>query len=146
MWDVINAILVLILSFLGVHLSQITTKIAQDDKNEKTGHDLIFSMPIIYGEKSSEGAYLRDFAIINNKNRSEIINEIYLKKDDKIIPFWRATQTPLILSPYSTALVRTNTGAPYIAGKLSDYKIIAAMFDDEVELTQKLLRQKAAST
>lgn len=89
---------------------------------------------------------MRDFAIINNKNRSEIINEIYLKKDDKIIPFWRATQTPLILSPYSTALVRTNTGAPYVAGKLSDYKIIAAMFDDEVELTQKLLRQKAAST
>lgn len=146
MWGVINAILVLILSFLGVRLSQITTKIAQDDKNEKTGHDLIFSMPIIYGEKSSEGAHLRDFAIINNKNRSEIINEIYLKKDDKIIPFWRATQTPLILSPYSTALVRTNTSAPYVAGKLSDYKIIAAMFDDEVELTQKLLRQKAAST
>lgn len=146
MWGVINAILALILSFLGVRLSQITTKIAQDDKNEKTGHDLIFSMPIIYGEKSSEGAHLRDFAIINNKNRSEIINEIYLKKDDKIIPFWRATQTPLILSPYSTALVRTNTSAPYVAGKLSDYKIIAAMFDDEVELTQKLLRQKAAST
>ena len=146
MWGVINAILALILSFLGVRLSQITTKIAQDDKNEQTGHDLIFSMPIIYGEKSSEGAHLRDFAIINNKNRSEIINEIYLKKDDKIIPFWRATQIPLILSPYSTALVRTNTSAPYVAGKLSDYKIIAAMFDDEVELTQKLLRQKAAST
>ena len=65
MWGVINAILALILSFLGVRLSQITTKIAQDDKNEQTGHDLIFSMPIIYGEKSSEGAHLRDFAIIN---------------------------------------------------------------------------------
>ena len=110
-FNIINAILVLVLSFLSVRLSRITAKIAQDDKNEKTGHDLIFALPVIYGKESPfEGAHLRDFAIVNNKNRSEIIDEIYLKKDDKTLPFWHAEQIPLVLPPYSTQLVRTNAG------------------------------------
>jgi len=142
-FNIINAILILILSFLSVRLSRITTKIAQDDKNEKTGHDLIFTLPMIYGQNSPfEGAHLRDFAIVNNKNRSEIINEIYLKKDDKMIPFWHAVQTPLVLPPYSTQLVRTNSRAPHIVGELSDYKVMANTLDDEVELTQKTMIKK----
>ena len=142
-FNIINAILILILSFLSVRLSRITTKIAQNDKNEKTGHDLIFTLPMIYGQNSPfEGAHLRDFAIVNNKNRSEIINEFYLKKDDKTFPFWHAVQTPLVLPPYSTQLVRTNSRAPHIVGELSDYKVMANTLDDEVELTQKTMIKK----
>ena len=139
-FNIINAVLVLVFSFLGLRLSRITTKIAQDDKKEKIGHDLIFTLPIIYGGNSPfEGLHLRDFAIVNNKNRSEIINKIYLKKDDKSFPFWSAMQTPLILPPYSTQLVRTNTGAPHIIGELSDYKVVAITLDEKVELTQKAI-------
>lgn len=100
---------------------------------------------MIYGQDTPfEGTHLRDFAIVNNKNRNEIINEIYLKKDDKRTPFWHAVQTPLVLPPYSTQLVRTNSGVPHIigGGGLSDYKVMANTLDDEVELTQKTMAKK----
>lgn len=116
-FNIFIAFVALMISCLSVRLSGITTKIAWDDKNEKTGHDLIFTLPMIYGQDTPfEGAHLRDFAIVNNKNRSEIINEIYLKKDDQTIPFWHAVQTPFVLPPYLTQLVRTNSGAPHIIG------------------------------
>ena len=145
-FNIFIAFAALVISCLSIRLSRITTKIAQDDKNEKTGHDLIFTLPMIYGKDTPfEGAHLRDFAIVNNKNRSEIINEFYLKKDDKTFPFWHAVQTPLVLPPYSTQLVRTNSGAPHIVGELSDYKIMAITLDDELEVTQKVMERKNVS-
>ena len=88
--DCINIFLsasVLILTFAMFKLNKTMTKIAEDDKKEKTGHSLIVTLPMSYGAQPNGGFHLKDVAIVNNKNKTENIYRIFLRKDRSSFQF-----------------------------------------------------------
>lgn len=138
--DCINIFLsasVLILTFAMFKLNKTMTKIAEDDKKEKTGHSLIVTLPMSYGAQPNGGFHLKDVAIVNNKNKTENIYRIFLRKDDKDIPFWNAVHVPLVIPPYDCKLVTANAKNPFFTD-LTQFQFYAVTNDKTVELNKNI--------
>lgn len=128
---------VLILTFAMFKLNKTMTKIAEDDKKEKTDHSLTVTLPMSYGAQPNGGFHLRDIAIVNNKNKTENIYKIFLKKDGKEIPFWHAIQVPLVVPPYDCKLVTANAKNPFFKD-LTQFQFFAVTNDKTVELDKNI--------
>ena len=128
---------VLILTFAMFKLNKTMTKFAEDDKKEKTGHSLIVTLPMSYRAQPNGGFHLRDVAIVNNKNKTENIYKIFLKKDGKEIPFWQALHVPLVIPPYDCKLVTSNDKHPFFED-LTQFQFFAVTNDKTVELSKNI--------
>lgn len=131
------ALITAVLTFAMFRLNRTMTKIAEDEKKSRTGHSLTITLPAAYGAQPSGGYHLRDITIVNNKNRTENIYKIFLKKDDKTIPFWHAVQIPLVIAPYDCKLVRANSKSPYFHD-LREFKFFAVTSDKTIELERNI--------
>ncbi len=118
-------------------LNKTMTKLAEDDKKEKTGHSLIVTLPMSYGAQPNGGFHLRDVAIVNNKNKTENIYRIFLRKDGKDIPFWNAVNVPLVIPPYDCKLVTANAKNPFFKD-LTQFQFFAVTNDKTVELDKNI--------
>ena len=138
--DCINIFLsasVLILTFAMFKLNKTMTKIAEDDKKEKTGHDLNIVLPTMFLDTSKKQCNISNFCIINNKNKVELIFRIYMMIEDKEYPFWTALEEPIILSPYEMVKVKRNTQSEEVKNLLNA-KIHAVTNDKTVELDKNI--------
>ena len=131
------ALITAVLTFAMFRLNRTMTKIAEDEKKARTGHSLTITLPAAYGAQPSGGYHLRDITVVNNKNRTENIYKIFLKKDDKTIPFWHAVQIPLVIAPYDCKLVSANSKSPYFHD-LREFQFFAVTSDKTIELERNI--------
>ncbi len=68
-----------ILTFAMFRLNKTMTKIAEDDKQERTGHSLNIVLPEQLFDNTQQQWDISNFCISNNKNKVELIFHIYIK-------------------------------------------------------------------
>ncbi len=121
-------------------LNKTMTKIAEDDKLEKTGHDLSITLPTLYLGKNENTGVLNNFCIINHKNKMEAIYRIYAKEqgNDKELGFWIADKEPIMISPYSCSYVTKNVTPSLKMFDIDKIELYAITNDCTVKLNKNI--------
>ena len=140
--EYINAFLsfsVLILTFVIFRLTDIMVEIAKDDKEERSGHNLSIVLPAAQYNAKNKKAIIRNFSIVNHKNKTEVIYRIYLENKKEEVNFWIATEKPIVISPYGTCLVVCNISNHNLEiADLSKYQIFAVTNNVAIELSKNI--------
>lgn len=140
--DYINVILsffVLILTYVIYRLTDVMATIAKEDKEERTGHNLSIVLPTAQYNTEEKRAIIRNFSIVNLKNKTEIIYRIFLKNEKEEKIFWIATEEPIVIPPYSSCLVMKNISNHNMEiTNLIKYQIFAVTNDVTIELNKNI--------
>lgn len=138
-WNIVLSTSMLILTIAIFFLTKTMAKIAKDDKQERTGHDLSIVLPAAMYNHKTQKSNITNFCIVNHKNKTEVIYRIYINDGKEENSFWTAIDAPLVISPYNTAFI------PKIVGNtnkditnIKDYKIYAVTNDLTVELKKNI--------
>lgn len=120
-------------------LNKTMTKIAEDDKQEKNGHDLSIVLPTALWDNSTKQASIINFCIVNHKNRMETIYRIYIKDENEKNDFWVATEKPIVIPPYDTVLVpKKIQNTQKDITNIKDYEIYAVTNDCTFRLNKNI--------
>ena len=130
-------IFTVILTYAMFKLNKTMTEIAKDDKQEKTGHSLNIALPTMRSDSTQKQWKITNFCITNNKNKTELIFRIYIKRKDKEYPFWIAQEEPIIISPYEVVKIKRNIRSEEVKDLL-EAKIYAVTNDVTVELDKNI--------
>lgn len=137
--SVILAIITAILTYSMLKLNKTMTTIAEDDKREKTGHDLSIVLPTSMYDKETNKTTIINFCIVNCKNKTETIYRIYIKDDETENDFWIATTQPIIIPPYDCVYIPHNSfNAKKEIVNLIDAKIYAVTNDYTVSVKKDI--------
>lgn len=120
-------------------LNKTMTKIAEDDKLEKTGHDLSITLPTLYLGKNENTGVLNNFCIINHKNKMEAIYRIYAKEHEgHEIDFWIADNEPTMISPYGCSYIIKNVKPSLKMFDITKIELYAVTNDATIELCKNI--------
>lgn len=126
-----------VLTFAMFWLNRTMTKIAEDEKEERTGHSLTVVLPKAYETHKKDCLCLKNIVVVNNKNKTENVYRIFLKKNGKEFPFWHAVQTPLVIPPYDCRIVE-DFSRKIVFQNLKEFQFFAVTSDKTVELEKNI--------
>ena len=139
----INIVLTIItaaLTYSMFKLNKTMTKIAEDEKLEKTGHNLSITLPTLFFGKNENVGVLNDFCIINHKNKMEAIYRIYAieQGNDRELGFWTAHSEPIMISPYSCYYVSKNVTPSLKMFDINKIELYAITNDCTVKINKNI--------
>lgn len=136
----INIVLTIItaaLTYSMFKLNKTMTKIAEDEKLEKTGHDLTIVLLCGTYCQSENKMKVSNFCIVNRKNKTEVIYRIFFQMNN--IDFWFADKQPIVISPYSSVFISGNVvNCDVTLSNFEEYKVFAVTNDCTVELNKDI--------
>ena len=78
-WNIVLSTSMLILTIAIFFLTKTMAKIAKDDKQERTGHDLSIVLPTAMYDHKTQKANITNFCIVNHKNKTEVISNVFVQ-------------------------------------------------------------------
>ena len=138
----INIFLSFIVAGLTVVIYRLTNtmaRIAEDDKKEKTGHNLSITLPTLFLSTKENTGVLNNFCIVNHKNKMEAIYRVYAKEtENHEIGFWIADKEPIMIPPYGCHYINKNVTPSLKMLSITQVKIYAVTNDATIELCKNI--------